>query len=503
MSGRVAAKVDCFSADDGIRVPVSGRPAAPGTVVRAVTYQKQPSGCGAREWPRMNDSIPNPTPRSPLARTMRRLADQRFADDPLYARRGFVVSAGPDAAAARRGPVDFLLVPPEQANAPAQVFSQLRWGGRVAILTDDRDRLRELAGQYQPRGGFTLESGPRPVTLHPLARLLPWTWGRPVYHALVARRTALISPGEVTDRFTFHVELVRNPRGPGYIVCKKVPTYGSVMVRLKERFPDVPATDLALRARKLVDKIFPVFLTREAGFLDLLQKKLPESMRSRVPRLLGAERGKDGLARRLNMTWLRLGAEPIDQLTFARQLTEFVEVLHEQLRIVHLDLRMDNVLVTDRGVGLVDFGSAVQLDEDLSQSQLLTTLFTEMMSTSHVQRLLGRMKESGRVTSEVLIQGHQKVDKAADLFYLAMQIANPHTSPDLVPLIEYDKESPVARQVSAMTRDILRPEDPGRPRYRNARDILSGLEAIEHRARAAPHPTSDPPPQPLPRTAVG
>ena len=371
-------------------------------------------------------------------------------------------------------PVDFYYALPDGPCTPDDVFGRVRWGGQVVVLSTDADRLRGMAQMYRERCGFTIETGPRALRA---GGWLPFAGRR--WHYLVARKIALIRPGQTTDRFTFHVELVRTPKVNGYAVLKRVPSYGNLMVRLSQRFPDTPHDTLAKRARKLVDKIFPVFLTRETAFLRLLQRDLPEEYRGRVPQVLGVERGTDGLARKLCMNWLRLGTRPITQIDFAVQAADLVRVLHDHIHIVHLDLRMDNIEITDEdGVCFVDFGSAVRMDEDLSESPMLQTLFTEMMSTSQIQRLLGSMKAAGHVTSEVLTRGHQKIDKAADLFYLAMQIAKPHAAPELKPLIEWDPGSPSARQIARLTKQILQPEHPAHPTHRSAADILRSLQQI-------------------------
>ena len=391
-----------------------------------------------------------------------------FADDSDFARLG-----SNNSIAVTDRAVDYLYLLPDDDNDPDRIFTRLRWGGQVVILSKSVNELSTLAKLYQSRSGFALEKGPRRLRVGPLGGRLPLV--RETWFYLLARKVALIKPGHTTDRFTFHVELVRNRQDGSYAVLKRVPSYGSVMVRLKQRLPDTPEHALATRARKLVDKIFPVFLTRETAFLRLLQRDLPESYRSRVPHVVHTQRGADGLVHKLYINWMRLGTKPISQLDFALQATDLTRLLHDRVHLIHLDLRMDNIVITDEGVCFVDFGSAVRMDEDLSDSPMLNTLFTEMMSTSQIQRLLGRMKATGKVTSELLVQGHEKVDKAADLFYLAMQIANPHTNPDLNPLIEFDVNSRTAKRITRLTQKILRPIDPAHPEHSCALDILRDL----------------------------
>jgi hypothetical protein len=148
---------------------------------------------------------------------------------------------------------------------------------------------------------------------------------------------------------------------------------------------------------------------------------------------------------------------------------------------MHLDLRLDNFVVTPAGVGFVDFGSAVRVDENLKQSPLLSSLFEELMRTSEIQRMLFRMTRTGQVTSEAISGGLHKVDKAVDCFYLAVQISSPHANPDLKDLIRFDKQSADARLLSRLTDQILRPANPANPPFRSAADILRGIQQLSTR----------------------
>jgi hypothetical protein len=139
------------------------------------------------------------------------------------------------------------------------------------------------------------------------------------------------------------------------------------------------------------------------------------------------------------------------------------------------------VVITEHGVGFVDFGSAVRVGEDFPESSLLSNLFEEMMRTSQIQRMLGKMSDAGQVTSEEIKGSYQRVDKAVDFFYLAVQINNPHANPDFKGLVDFDKNSPEARELSALTAEILRPADPKNATFKSARQILQGIQAIETR----------------------
>ena len=156
-------------------------------------------------------------------------------------------------------------------------------------------------------------------------------------------------------------------------------------------------------------------------------------------------------------------------MEFARQSADLLRVMHDIAHVIHLDLRLDNMVITEDGVGFVDFGSAVRDDENLAENPLLESLFDELMRTSHIQVMLEKMTTSGAVTSKVISRGLQKVDKAIDFFYLAVQFDAPHQNPDLTDLILYDPKSDDARHLGRLTKKIcglpIRPIRPfARPR---------------------------------------
>lgn len=373
---------------------------------------------------------------------------------------------------------DFLLMMPGDPATPSEVFDRLRWGGRLLFASSSPMPVADLANLYRQDPSFAFEQEPAVCRTGWLG--LPFFGRR--FSFLTVRKTSLLAPGQVTDRFTFDVRLVRaRPPQTGWVVLKQVPSYGSVYQRLRQRFPDASAETTYQRTHRLIDHVFPVFLSREAAFLQLLQRDLPEPYRRRVPTALGAEKGPDGLIRRLTMSWLRLSGPPLSHLAFARQATELLSVLHEKVRLIHLDLRMDNMVITGDGVGFVDFGSAVRVGEDLSQSPMLEALYDQMMSTSQIQQVLGRMIDSGRLTSSVLAAARGKVDKAVDVFYLALQMKHPDRHPDLSAFIQVDPASEEARLIGALSDGVLRPSDPKRPKYVSARDVSQALARIERK----------------------
>ncbi len=395
-------------------------------------------------------------------------------------------------------PADYLFATHADDSAPADTFPRLRWGGQLIYLGLDQNDIASVENAYRRHAGFVIEKPATSFRTGPLLlRLLNLG---PRAHYFVARKVRLLQPGESTDRFTFDLMLtrdypidsehraaapVRSRRGadPDYAVLKQVPTTDDLCRRLCEKHPNTDPGVLRDRARKLVEKIFPVFLTREAAFLKLLQRDLPESFRGHVPQLLHLERDGQGMVRKLVMSWLRVGGQPLRQLEFARQSAGLLHALHETVGIMHLDLRLDNIVITPRGVGFVDFGSAVRIGEDISKNPMLNSLFDEMMSTSQIQRLLGRMKTAGKVTSHVLCDAHHRVDKAVDLFYLAVMMTKPQTNPDLAAFIEHHPDSEEAQRLTKLSDAVLRPKDPQRPAFTSARDMLKGIERIAERLR--------------------
>ena len=404
-----------------------------------------------------------------------RLIERVFAHEREYAHFGHMVTADGlrnfvFAADDGDGPTD-----------PVAVFKGLRWGGQYGFASTSRGRVREVAAAFRATGGFDVETAEESFT-YPRV-WLPW-FGRRV-HYFVARKTQLILPGEFTDRFTYSVELARHsrPQDEAHVVVKRVPTVEQVVARLRSKFPDAAAEVLEKRARKFSEKIFPTFLTREAAILMILQEHLPSRYATRVPRIISLEKDIRGFVTELRMNWLRNGGQPLSQLEFAMQAADLLRAVHDSAQVIHLDLRLDNMVITEHGVGFVDFGSAVRVGEDLSKNPLLGTLFDELMRTSHIQKMLFSMTQSGQVTSQHLATKHGKVDKAIDLFYLALQFTTPHGNPDLAGLIHHEPEGAQAREIGKLSAAVLRPEKPDEPVYRSAKDVLRALELVEEKLR--------------------
>ena len=424
------------------------------------------------------------------------ITTQAFGEDPEFLRYGT-----PEALAAARthgGPQDFILAVESEPHEPDDVFARLRWGGQFVYASTSRRRVAEMNERFGQRG---FETMPRPGLIrHARSRFgfalpswLPVPLLSTTVHYFVARKVNLVLPRQFSDRFTYHVQLVPADRpARGYVVLKEVPSVARVMARLQGKFPDAAVDLIERRAMKFTEKIFPLFLTREAAMLQILQRDLPAAYARRVPHVVGIEHDARGYVRRLKMNWMRNGlgpsGRPLTQLEFARQAAELLAVIHERVGIIHLDLRLDNVVITEHGVCFVDFGSAVRAGENIQGNPLLANLYDELMRTSQIQRMIEKMTLSGAVTSHLIQHAYGRVDKQVDLFYLAMQLTNPLANPDFKGLVEMDPESREAAALGAMKEQVLKPRDPTHPTYRTAADVLRGIIKIEQDIQRGPAP---------------
>ncbi len=399
------------------------------------------------------------------------LSERLFGDDPIYRR-------AVDHPEWFTGPADFVFGNDELPD-PAVVFPRVRWGGQYVYASRHQRQVVAAAGRFRAHG-WEIEHEPARLDL---GQPRHWWWpaGRQRAHYFVARKVLLVPPGQYSDRFTYSVRLCRAGAAKEWVVCKETPTLESVVDRLAQRHPEVAREVIEKRSRKFSDKIFPTFLTREAGILQILQRDLPEPWFQRVPRVVGVEKDERGFVRRLYQNWLRNGGAPLSLLEFAEQSARLLSAVHDESRVMHLDLRLDNMVITPDGVGFVDFGSSVREGEDLSANPMLASLYDELMRTSQIQVMLERLTLAGHVTSETLKGAYRKADKALDFFYLAVQFVTPHANPDLAPLIQYDKGSEEARALSDLTTRILRPLEPANPEFQSAADILRGVRAIRER----------------------
>jgi len=375
-------------------------------------------------------------------------------------------------------PSDFIFVDSLSDADPDALFPRLRWGGQVVFTASRRRDVFEVARRFESRG-YIVSRKPAVLRRSFMGLFIPFVSSS--IHYVMFRKVQLIPAREVSERFTYHVQLVQAQDG-SMIVQKEVPSIARVVARLRHRFPDMPEERLVTRARKFTEKIFPLFLTREAALLKILHKSLPPEYAARVPQAIHFVRDARGYVSKLWMNWLRVGGAPITQMAFAEQSADLLRALHEQAKVIHLDLRPDNLVIArDFGVGFVDFGSAVRIGEDLSENPLLHTVFEELMRTSEIQRMMGRMRDSGLLTSPIIDRGFQKVDPSVDLFYLALQFNAPQANPDLAGLVQFDATSEPAKRLKLMTDEVLRPANPAKPTYCSAADLLKGVRALRER----------------------
>lgn len=376
-----------------------------------------------------------------------------------------------------------VLVDPDPQTTPTAVFDRLRWGGVVLFASPSPRRLDALRSAFVQTPGYQLDGDPIALPHpHPVLRRLT----RPVRFS-VARKVLLDPPDTLTSRYSYHLALEPNPdETHGYAVVKRVPTLEQAVSRLRALHPEADEGFLERTAVGLVRKAFPVFLTREAAFLKILRKHLPEPMRPRVPEALGLDTDDQGHVRALTMTWLRQGPPedgPLSLRDFARQAAELLNALHTHVGVMHLDLRLDNLLVTPHGVSIIDFGSAIRFGEDITQSRVLAKVFTQMLDASQIAEDLRRLRFRKRVTSSVFrhcFDTHHPgaICPAIDLFALVHQMTRPHDNPDLVGLVNADPNQAGYESLARVRRAILNPEDPEQPATRTVRDLADALRVM-------------------------
>lgn len=424
--------------------------------------------------PQPETEAPVAPPPSAMSRETVRLVQQQVFSSDMEFRSHY------DPAAADRpgATTDFLFATPLDEHHPTRVFDRLRWGGQFVFIAPDHRQVEGLAHVFA-RKGYLLDRPP--AALRQPCRLLgvpiPLLGRRVFYFA--ARKMHLVLPGTYSDRFTYdvHLEKTAGPEHP-FAVVKRVPDLESITERLAQRTGGADAELIRNRARRLHQTIFPVFLTREAAFLKILQRDLPDEDRRRVPACFGVQKDDRGMVQELKLNWMRKTDHTLSQLDFALQAADLLRKIHEQARVIHLDLRLDNFVITRHGVGFVDFGSAARVGENIAASPFLNHLFTEIMRTSQIQRMLDHFTGTGFVTSEVITRSRRQVDKAIDLFYLAVQIDQPHSNPYTAELVRYEPGSEESLRISKLTEQVLRPADPRKPQYSSAREVLEALEQL-------------------------
>jgi hypothetical protein len=381
-----------------------------------------------------------------------------------------------DALALQTGQSDLLVERDATQAHPDTAFDRLRWGGQLAFVSTRSREVDAMLAHYRGREEFHVEQTPQAVYEPWLSALRRLRRRRHLF--FVVRKVMLEKTGDLTVRHSHDVRLEPDTTAmahDGYVVCKRVPSLEQTAERLLKMRPSLSEDEACMLADKLVNKVFPIFLTREAAFLKLLRGRVPGYLQQRVPGFVRMVQDDRGLVRRLDMSWMRLGSRSISLIDFARQAATVLHALHHHAGMLHFDLRLENMVITEQGVGVIDFGSSVLAGEDLGQSKLLHTLHTEMLNASRPAAQLRRMQGAGVVTSGLFDQCYAQRSPAIDLFCLAWSMTRPHANPDFRPLVRMGADDADAQRLQRLQRLVLAPPDPMRPVIRNVRDLLDML----------------------------
>lgn len=338
------------------------------------------------------------------------------------------------------------------------LFDALRWGGQVLILGDSADAVAACRQGFAGRAGWCCE---QPDVLPPPRSV----GGKGLAHLCTVRKVGLEPPGRLTARHSYEVSLVHRPdrnhpypgRGSaGWAVEKRVPTHDETLARLIQTHPTLAPDQAKSVVKWLVKTAFPLMLTRETAFLQRLYKRMPAHLSGRTPQLLKMEKDERGLVRRIHMDWLRQGGETLPQVEFARQAAEMLAAAHHDAGLLHLDVRLGNLVVTERGVGLIDFGSSVMVGEDLSANRTVEKVIRRTLESSEVTDNLKRHRRKGLLGNPLLDGLPYPPGPGFDLFALATCMTRPHELPDFRGLIAFRAGSPEAVRVSQLRRRVLR-----------------------------------------------
>ncbi|MEM9295463.1 MAG: hypothetical protein AAGA57_06650 [Planctomycetota bacterium] len=383
---------------------------------------------------------------------------------------------------AEAGQADAVALHPRHAPEPDQLdalFDAIRWGGCAVLLAHKPRLLDAWKQQLLQAEGFLVTDNPR--RLEP-----PRPWRRAT-HGLLVRKNRLDQPHRRSARFSYDLTLEPAAQAPhGWAVVKRVPSVEITAQKLLANQPNAQPEEARNYARKLIQKVFPVLLTREAAFLKLNTQHLPPTLARRTPQLLWMKRDDHGYAREIGMTWLRMGGHPRPAIRFAAELAEVLCALHEHARVMHLDLRLDNVVATPAGAGIVDFGSAVRFGENVHDAPLLGKIFESMLGASQIGSDLRRLRKRKHLTSPVFDPCFPGIHPAIDLFSLALQMPEPHKNPDLRGLVQHQPKSLGAQRLAQLRREVLQPNDPSRPAFHDVADLAHALHTAAEDLTDAP-----------------
>ncbi len=360
---------------------------------------------------------------------------------------------------------DFHIV--DAANPPQEdvLFDTLRWGGQLLILGQNEQAVTACRQRFAGSPSWCCE---QPDKLPP-PQAVP---GGPAVHLCTVRKVGIELPGRLTARHSYEVRLVHRPAahpshelGPGsagWAVEKRVPTFEETHARLIQTHPTIAPAQANAVVRWLVKTAFPLMLTRETAFLGRIHTYMPAHLAGRTPELLEVEKDPRGMINRIHMTWLRQGGETLSQIAFAQQAAEMLSAAHHAAGLMHLDVRLGNLVVTERGVGLIDFGSSVMIDENLASNRTAQKVIHRTLESSEITENLIRHHNKGLLGNPLFNDLPTPPTAGFDLFALATCMTRPHDLDEFRGLVAFEPHSPDAVTLSQLRRRVLS-RAPGQP----------------------------------------
>ncbi len=358
-----------------------------------------------------------------------------------------------------------------------QIAARLRWGGRALVVSRDFDRAKTLQCSLDGTAGLVVEQSATAIHGQHLGLRLPGV--TPSGFVTVLRR---VTQNDLAgQRCTFDMTLC--PGEGADQLCKAVPSVDDLLSRLRARHRDRDDGDLVALAERLARNVLPTALTREVAVLEHLASRMPADLRDRVPTVTACERDPRGFVRSLRMNWLEPATAPMGHLPFALEATELLAVLHQRAQIAHLDLRAENLHLTDRGVCLVDFGNAIRLDT-APPADSVQRLHRSLGRGSAIRRRLMAAARRQAVDAQAVELALREPGPALDTLCLALMLPRPDRTLTESELVRVFPSSQPAPGIATLVNSILRPRDPFDPRGKTAADLNRGLSRLAERQRA-------------------
>ncbi|MEE9404836.1 MAG: hypothetical protein V3V20_08080 [Algisphaera sp.] len=379
---------------------------------------------------------------------------------------------------------DFVIFDTEAQCNPRNLFDTLRWGGQILLVGPSQESVAACRSHFAGQKEWHCE---QPDTL---PEPLPLDDAHGVCHFATVRKVLLDPPWRLTARHSYEVRLVppdppsltesvaNQPLGhgsEGWFVEKRIPTIDEAVSRLRQTHPTLAHDKAHHLAKRLVNTVFPLLLTREASFLKRLSRRMPQAFEHRTPKLLSMDTNPRGLVTAIRMTWLRQGGPTLAHLEFARQAADILAATHHHAQLMHLDLRLPNCVITEYGVGLIDFGSSVMIGEDLTANRAVNSVVREMLLASEITADLKRHRKKDLISNPIFDDLPHPPDPNYDLFALATQMTRPHDLPDFRGLVTFDRKSDQAATLSRLRRHVLRKPTHGNRTYTCLNDLIAVL----------------------------